>query len=161
MRSLIPSGAGAHPFFPPLERVQSERVACTNPAAYGLHLAYWDCRSLQHVVVERGVVGSIHYTTVARISASARLQPHRSRYWKTATIDERFTALAAKILWRYQRVAWLYTQGEMVLCVDEKPHMQMLVRRVPTQPMRRGQLARQEFEYKRDRTVTFLAALNF
>jgi hypothetical protein len=51
------------------------------------------------VVVEQASVGSIHYTTIARILADASLQPHRSRYWKTATIDERFTTRAAKILW--------------------------------------------------------------
>ena len=71
-------------------------------------MARWDCRSLQQVVVERAIVGSMHSTTVARLSAAASLQPHRSRYWKTARIDERFTALAAKNLWRYERVAWLY-----------------------------------------------------
>jgi len=123
--------SGARPFFPPLERVQIERVACTDPAAYGLHLARWDCRSLQQVVVQQAVVDSIHYTTVARILAAASLQPHRSRYWKTAELDDQFTALAAKILWCYERVEWLYQHGELVLCVDEKPNMQALARRVP------------------------------
>jgi transposase len=156
----MPSAADARPFFPPLERIQIERVACTDPAAYGLHLARWDCRNLQQVVVERAIVGSMHYTTVARLLAAASLQPHRSRYWKTATIDERFVTQAAKILWRYERVEWLYDQGEVVLCVDEKPHMQVLVRRVATQPMSRAQIARRAFEYRRDRTLTFLVALN-
>ena len=99
------SAAGGHPLFPPLERVQIERVACTDPAAYGLHLARWDCRSLQQVVVERAIVDSLHDTTMARILAAASLQPHRSRYWKTATIDAQFTTRAAKILWRYERAA--------------------------------------------------------
>jgi hypothetical protein len=125
-----------------------------------LHLARWDCRSLQQVVVDRAVVGSIHYTTIARILADASLQPHRNRYWKTATIAERFTTRAAKILWRYERVAWLYDRGEVVLCLDEKPHMQVLVRRVPTQPMQRGQIARREFAYTRHGTVTLLVSLN-
>jgi len=40
------------------------------------------------VVVAQAIVETIHYTTVARILAEASLQPHRSRYWKTATIDE-------------------------------------------------------------------------
>jgi DDE superfamily endonuclease len=154
------SAVGALPVFPPLARVHIERVACTDPAAYGLHLARWDCRSLQHVVVARAVVGAIHDTTVARILAAASLQPHRHRYWKTATIDERFTTQAAKILWRYERVEWLYDRGEVVRCLDEKPHMQVLVRRLPTQPMQCGQIARREFEYRRDGTVTFLVAFN-
>lgn len=154
------SAAGGRAPFPPLERVQIERVACTDPAAYGLHLARWDCRSLQQVVVEQAIVDSIHYTTVARILAAASLQPHRSRYWKTATIDAQFTTRAAKILWRYERAAWLYERGEGGLCLDEKPNMQALARRGPTQPMHTGQIERREFEYTRHGTVTFLVAVN-
>jgi hypothetical protein len=73
-------------------------------------------------VVERGVVGSIPYTTVARILASARLQPHRSRYWKTATIDERFTTLAARILWRYERAELLLRTFSDKYLVRFDPH---------------------------------------
>jgi hypothetical protein len=154
------NAAGVHPFFPPLQRVQIERVACTDPGAYGLQLARWDCRSLQAVVVEQAIVGSMHDTTVARSLAHASLQPHRSRYWKTATSDERFLTQAAKILWRYERVEWLYERDAVVLCVDETPHLQVLVRRHPTRPLRGGQIARREFEDTRDGTVNFLAVLN-
>jgi hypothetical protein len=156
----MPSAAGDRPFFPPLERVQIERIACTEPTAYGLHLPRWDCRNLQQVVVEHAGVGAIHYTTIARILAAASLQPHRSRYWKTATIDAQFTVNAAKILWRYERVAWLYKRGEVVLCLDENPNLQARARRAPTQPMRPGQIERRVFEYTRHGTVTFLVALN-
>ena len=160
MPSLLRSGVGAHPVFPPLERVQSERIACTAPAAYGLHRTRWDCRSLQQVVVARAVGGAIHDTTIARILAGARLHPHRRRYWKTATIDEPFVTSAANVVWRYARVEWLYARGELVLGLDEKPHRQGLVRRVPTQPMQQGHMARRECEYTRHGTVTFLVALN-
>src|SRR5215813_14688562 len=47
MPSLMLSGADVLPFCPPLQRVHIERVACTDPAAYGLQLARWDCRSVQ------------------------------------------------------------------------------------------------------------------
>jgi transposase len=110
-------------------------------------------------VVEQAVVGVIHDTTIARILVGASLQPHRSHYWKTATMDERFVTQAAKILWRDERVEWLYARDEVVLCVEEKPHMQVLVRLAPTQSRHRGQIARREFEYTRDGTVTFLVAL--
>jgi hypothetical protein len=96
----------------------------------------WDWRSLQQVVVEQAVVDSMHYTTVARILAAASLHPHRSRYWKTATSEARFVTKAAGILWRYERVASLTERGEVVLCLDEQPHLQALARRVPTQLMR-------------------------
>jgi hypothetical protein len=113
----MPSVAGVRPFFPLLQRVHIECVACTDPAAYGLHLARGDCRSLQEVVVEQAIVGSIHYTTVARLLAQASLQPHRHRYWKTATIDEQFMTQAAKILWRDARVEGRYARDEAVLCL--------------------------------------------
>jgi DDE superfamily endonuclease len=73
------SGADARWVFPPLERVQIERIACTDPVAYGLQLTHWDCRSLRQLVVEQGVVDTIPYTTVAHILAQASLHPHRSR----------------------------------------------------------------------------------
>jgi hypothetical protein len=147
-------------FFPPLERVQIERMACTEPAAYGLHLTHWDCRSLQQCVIEQGVVDTIHYTTVAQILAEASLHPHRSRYWKTATIDETFLTLAAKVLWCYERVVWLHERGEVVLCLDEKPNIQALSRAVPRQLMQAGCIERREFEYQRHGTVTLVVALN-
>jgi hypothetical protein len=154
------NGVGGQPFFPPLERVQIERVACTDPTASGLHLTRWGCRSLQQVVIEQAIVDTIHYTTVARILASASLQPHRSRYWKTATIDQEFATRAARILWCYERVLWLHQRGEVVICVDEKPQIQAIERCAPTQPMRPGQIARREFEYIRHGTVVLLVAFN-
>jgi hypothetical protein len=154
------NGVGGRPRFPPLQRVEIERLACTDPAALGLHLARWDCRSLQQVVVQQAVVGSIHYTTIARLLAGASLQPHRSRYWKTATIDEQFVAAAAQVLWCYERVDWLFRRGELVICLDEKPNLQALSRIAPRQPMQPGRIERREFEYKRHGTVNFLVALN-
>lgn len=135
-------------------------MACTEPAAYGRRLTHWDCRSLAQGVVEQEIVASIHYTTIARILAGASLQPHRSRYWKTAKIDKQFTTLAAKILWCYERVARLYQRGELVICMDEKPNIQALARGAPKQPMQPGQIERREFEYERHGTVTFLVAFN-
>jgi hypothetical protein len=157
---MMPNGAGGRPFFPPLQRVQSARLACPEPTVYGWPLARGDCRSRQEVVGAPAIVGASHDTPVARLLAQASLQPQRRRYGQTATIDARCSTQAAKILWRSARVEWLYERDEMVLCVDEKPHMQVLVRRCPTQPMRRGPMARREFEDKRDGTVNFLAVLN-
>jgi len=154
------SVAADRQFFSPLERTWIERIACTEPSAYGRNLSRWDCRSLQQVIVEQAIVDSIHYTTVARILSSASLQPHRSRYWKTATIDEEFTRRAAQILWCYERAYWLRQRGEVVICVDEKPNIQALSRCSPTKGMRPSQIARREFEYKRHGVVNLLVAFN-
>jgi len=149
-----------HRIFPSLQRVTIEHIACTVPSAYGLHLPRWDCRSLQQVVVEQAVVTSIHYTTVAHILAEASLQPHRSRYWKTARLEEEFVRLAAKVLWCYEHVDWLHRRGELVICRDEKPSIPALRRWAPTQGLAPGRIARREVEYKRCGIVHLLVALN-
>ena len=131
--------ADARPFFPSIERVAIERVACTEPGAYGLEITRWDCRTLQEIVIEEAIVDSIHYTTVARILAAASLQPHRSCYWKTATIDSEFMRRATQVLWCYENVERLYERGDVIICVDEKPNIQALERRAPTKPPCSGQ----------------------
>jgi transposase len=159
-RSVTHPAVDGHRFFPSLQRVTIEQVACTVPRAYGWHLPRWDCRSLQQVVVEQAVVAAIHYTTVARILAEASLQPHRSRYWKTARLDEGFVRLAAKVLWWYEHVDWLHRRGEVVICMDEKPNIQALRRLALTQRLAPGRIERREFEYKRGGVVHLLVALN-
>ena len=154
------NAVGDHHCFPPLQRVQITRLACADPTSYGLNLTRWDCRSLQQVVIEEALVDEIHYTTVARILAAASLQPHRPRYWKTATLDAEFTKRATQILWCYERVWWLRERGELIICVDEKPNIQAVSRLAVTQGMRPGQIARREFEYKRHGTVNLFVAFN-
>jgi len=156
----MPRAAGGPGVFPPLQRVAIERMACTEPKAYGLHLLRWDCRSLPQVVVEQAVVDSIHYTTVAHILAAASLQPHRSRYGKTAHLDEECVRLAAKVLWCYEHVDWLHSRGELVICMDEQPNLQARRRLAPTQGMAPGRIERRECEYKRWGIVHLLVALN-
>jgi hypothetical protein len=156
----MPSAVVRRPSFPPLQRAQIERIACTEPGAYGRHLTRWDCRSLSEVAVEEAVVGSIHYTTVARVLRAASLQPHRSRYWKTATIDDAFRRRAARVLWCYERVEWLEGRGELVVCIDEKPNLQALERLHHAQLLGPGRITRHEFEYVRHGTLTFLVALH-
>lgn len=147
-------------FFPPLQRVAIAGVACTAPRAYGGHVSRWDGRTLPQVVVEQAIVDSIHYTTVARILARASLQPHRSRYWKTARLDDACLRLAAKVLWCYEMVDWLHRRGEVVICMDEKPHIQALRRVAPTHPMGPGCIEGREFAYERKGVVHFLVAFN-
>jgi len=145
--------------FPPLQRVGIERLACCDPLGLGLHMTHWSTRSLAQIAAERGLVPAIAHSTVSLILRAADLQPHRSRYWKTPTIDEAFLKSAANILWCYENVANLAEKGEVVLCVDEKPNLQILERRRSKRPMTTGQIERQEFEYIRHGTVNFVVAL--
>ncbi len=122
-------------------------------------MTHWSTRSLAQIAVRRGLVPKIAHSTVSLILRTADLQPHRSRYWKTPTIDEAFLKSAARILWCYENVANLAEKGEVVLCLDEKPNLQVLERRRPKRPMSTGQIERQEFEYIRHGTVNFVVVL--
>lgn len=155
----MPHGAVVAGRFPPLERVQIEQLACCEPLGVGLHMTHWSTRSLAQVAMQRGIVPQIAHSTVALILKQAELQPHRYRYWKTPTLNAEFVDRASRILWCYEHVRTLAAKGEWVVCFDEKPNLQALERGWAKQPMRRGQIERQEFEYIRHGTVNFAAAL--
>jgi hypothetical protein len=104
-------------------------------------------------------VGPIDQRTIGDILLAADLHPERMRYWKTVIWDEEAVARTTKILWYYERIESLWRRGEVVLCADEKPNIQVLERAKPTQPMRPGQPERQEFEYIRHGTVNLLVGL--
>jgi transposase len=143
-----------------LERVAIEQLACCEPMGLGLNLTHWSTRSLASIAVKRGLVPHIAHSTVSLILRDADLQPHRCRYWITPTLDAKFMQRAGRILWLYERVDSLWAHDEIVLALDEKPNIQALERARPTQPMRPGQIERQEFEYIRHGTVNFLTLLN-
>src|SRR5690349_6896508 len=145
--------------FPPLQRVEVERLACCEPAGIGLHMTHWSKRSLAVAARLRGIAPTISHSTVELILRDADLQPHRYRYWKTPTPADTFRRKAASILWCYERAHVLAQRGEVVLCVDEKPNIQVLERRCSKRPMRPGLIERQEFEYVRHGTVNFLVKL--
>lgn len=141
-----------------LERVEIEQLACCAPAGIGLHMTHWSTRTLALAAMARGIVSKIAHSTVSLFLRYADLQPHRSRYWKTPTLDETFRKRAKAVLWCYERAQVLAQRGELVICVDEMPNLQALERRIPTSLVRPGQIERREFEYIRHGTVNFLVA---
>jgi hypothetical protein len=105
--------------------------------------------------VADGIVDAIDGRAVRRILDAVDLQPHRTRYWRTARLDERFKERAERVLWCYGNAARLAEQGIWTVCTDEMPNLQVLER----DPIRRavpGLIERQEFEYVRHGTVNLL-----
>jgi len=152
-------GLGDRGRFPPLVRVQIEQLACCAPAGVRLALTHWSTRALATVAAARGVVPQIAHSTVSLILRAAELQPHRSCYWKTPTLNAAFVERASRLLWCYEHVDRLEDQGEVIICFDEKPNVQALQRCHPAQGLQPGQIERVEFEYKRHGTVNFAVAL--
>lgn len=157
---MMRSARVGHVLFSSWQRKRIERLARRPPASVGRHLTRWSTRSLAATAVEQAIVPDIHATTVSTILRAADVQPHRLRYWKTTDWTEDAIERALKILWVYERIEWLWQRGEVVLALDEKPNLQVLERAAPTQPMRPGQIERQEFEYIRHGTINLLIGLN-
>ena len=141
------------------ERQAIEDLACRFPASVGWEATHWSQRSLAQAASDLEYVESIHPTTVGDILREANLQPHRSRSWKTTVWDDEAVERALKILWYYERIESLWHRGEVLICADEKPNLQVLERAMPIHPMRPGQIERHEFEYHRHGTMNLFVGL--
>lgn len=150
--------AGALRRFPPLQRAQIVALACLEPVAEGLHITHWSSGDLARQAVADGIVPAISPAMVRRILNEVDLQPHRTRSWRTARLDEQFKERAEKVLWCYANAARLARRGIWTVAVDEVPNFQVLERR----PIRRaipGSIEQREFEYTRHGTVNLLLFL--
>src|SRR5947208_3407989 len=142
----------------PLQRAKIVQLACLEPVAEGLHITHWSSLDLARQAVVDRIVPAISSRSVRRILQEVDLQPHRTRFWKTARLDAEFLERAIRILWCYTYADHLAHHGFWVVCTDELPNFQILER----QPIRRaipGSIEQREFEYKRHGTVTVLVFL--
>jgi transposase/transposase-like protein len=121
------------------------RRAQQKPSDGSIH---WSCRKLADDL-------GISKSTVQRILAQAKLQPHRlDRY--LASNDPEFESKAADIIGLYLNPP----QHAAVFCVDEKTAIQALDRLDPVLPLSPGRAERHGFEYYRHGTLSLYAALN-
>jgi hypothetical protein len=144
--------------FPPLQRGRIVQLACLEPIAKGLHITHWSSADLARQAVADGIIDTISPRSVRRILHAVDLQPHRTRFWKTARLNAQFMERAVKILWCYTYADYLARRGYWVVCTDELPNFQVL-ERVPIRRAIPGSIEQREFEYKRHGTVTVLVFL--
>jgi len=144
--------------FPPLQRAQIIQLACLEPVARGLHITHWTSADLARQAVADGIIDAISPRSIRRILHAVDLQPHRTRFWKTARLSAQFMERAVKILWCYSYADHLARHGSWVVCTDELPNFQVL-ERVPIRRAIPGSIEQREFEYKRHGTVTVLVFL--
>jgi DDE superfamily endonuclease len=157
--SWLPPTARAVPSgFPPLQRAQILQLACLEPIAKGLHITHWSSTDLARQAVADGILEAISPRSVRSILREVDLQPHRTRFWKTARLDAQFMERAVKILWCYTYADHLARKGYWVVCIDELPNFQVL-ERVPIRRAIPGSIEQREFEYKRHGTVTVVVFL--
>jgi transposase len=137
------------------QRVALIALACRPPREVGTAITHWSAEELRREFILVPDGADISADTIARVLASAQLQPHRQRYYLTSRdplYDE-----------KRRDIVRLYLDpppGATVLCLDEKPNIQALGRKHPDLAMRPGYPLAREFEYVRHGVLHLFAAFN-
>lgn len=97
----------------------------------------------------------ISQSQVHRILKNADLKPHKIEYWCGKSPDPEFEKKMLEIVGLYMNPP----ENALVLCVDEKTQIQALDRSQPELPLRAGKPKRHTTTYKRNGTVSLIAAL--
>ncbi len=147
--------------FSALEIAQIKAVACEQPAKLGLPLSRFSVGEIVLWIKQSGTVSAISTSTVWRLLHHDALRPWYYRGWLFPR-DPDFATKAGVVLALYQQIWQGKPLGpkDYVLSADEKSAIQVLARSHPTLPPLPGQPGRFEFEYDRNGTLAYLAALN-
>ncbi len=92
---------------------------------------------------------------VNRILKESDLKPHKTEYWCGKSKDPEFEEKMTNIVGLYMNPP----ENAIIICVDEKTQIQALDRTQPELPLRAGNPKRQTVTYKRNGTVSLIAAL--
>lgn len=147
--------------FTPLGITQIKAIACEQPAKLELPLSRFSLSDVLDWVVQAGVVSEISISTLWRLLHRDAIRPWYYRAWLFPR-DPQFTEKAGRVLELYQGRWQDQPLGsrDYVISADEKSGLQVLARKHPTLPPIAGQPGRYEFEYERQGTVAYLAALD-
>ena len=97
----------------------------------------------------------ISQSKVFQILKQADLKPHKIEYWCGISRDPEFEEKMVNIVGLYMNPP----ENAIVICVDEKTQIQALDRTQPELSLRSGNPRRQTATYKRNGTVSLIAAL--
>lgn len=153
--------SGRPPKLTPVQTAQIKAVACEQPAKLELPLSRFSLSEIVLWIKQAEIVPAISASTIWRLLHQDAIRPWHYRSWLFPR-DPAFVAKASVILDLYQRLWQNKPLGaqDYVLSADEKSALQVLARRHPTQAPAAGQPGRYEFEYVRNGTLAYLAALD-
>jgi len=114
----------------------------------------WSHSELHRAMTDAGI--GISASQIGRILAADEVKPHRVDGWLTRRDTPEFWERAADVCGLYLSPP----ENAVVLSIDEKTGIQAKSRKHPTQPLRPGRPARQEFEYVRHGTASLMAAMD-
>lgn len=136
---------GRKPTITAQQRARVVQLACSAPR--GGYTNWTQRRIGKEVGISHGRVNAI--------LAEADLKPHRTDYWCGKSPDPEFESKMTEIIGLYMAPP----ANTLVICVDEKTNIQALDRTQPILPLRSGLPKRMTATYKRNRTVSLIAAL--
>lgn len=137
---------GKEPIYSDYDKVRVTKLACSKPEE---GYTNWSQKRI-------GEKLGLSQSTVSRILKSSKLQPHKTEYWCGKSTDPEFEDKMLTIVGLYLAPP----DNALVLCVDEKTQIQALDRTQPELPMREGNPKRLTATYKRNGTVSLIAALS-
>lgn len=138
-------GRGRKPQYQEIDEARVIEKACSTPSG---GYTNW---SQKRIAEETGISQS----TVCRILQKQELKPHKTEYWCGKSPDPDFEKKMLEIVGLYMNPP----ENALVISVDEKTQIQALDRSQPELPLIKGKPKRQTVTYKRNGTVSLIAAL--
>jgi len=136
---------GKKPIYSALKKAEVIQKACSKPEG---GYTNWSQQRIADAV-------GMSRSHVNRILKEADLKPHKTEYWCGKSKDPEFEEKMTNIVGLYMNPP----ENAIIICVDEKTQMQALDRTQPELPLRCGNPRRQTATYKRNGTVSLIAAL--
>jgi putative transposase len=137
--------AGKAPRITPEQKAMVIQKACSKPEG---GYTNWSQKRIGQAV-------GMSQSRVFQILKEADLKPHKIEYWCGKSPDPEFESKMVNIIGLYLNPP----QNALVLCVDEKTQIQALDRTQPLLPLQSGKPKRMTATYKRNGTVSLIAAL--
>lgn len=139
------TGRGAKPKYLEQDRARIVQKACEKPE--GGYTNWSQRRIAKELGMSQG--------TVQKTLKKYALKPHKVDYWCGKSTDPEFEEKMLNVIGLYLNPE----ENAIVLSVDEKTQIQALDRSQPELPMRSGNAKRLTATYKRNGTVSLIAAL--
>lgn len=139
------NGRGKAPLYDEYDKARVMELACSKPKD---GYTNW---SQSRIAKKLGMSQS----TVCRILRENKLKPHKTDYWCGKSTDPEFESKMIDIVGLYMDPP----ENALVLSVDEKTQIQALDRTQPELPMKQGIPRKLTNTYKRNGTVSLIAAL--
>ena len=148
--------SGAPSTFAPETVCEIIALACQAPVLSNRPVTIWTGRELADECIKRKIVPSISVSHINYLLRQANLKPHKSRYWcnTTETDPVLFKQQAEIVCQTYLDAPELFVQyNTYTISIDEMTGVQANERQAPTKRSRPGEVAKEEYNYKRYGTL--------